>query len=417
MSLSSGSLAAALALALAVSLAGCGGPTPLGDVDGGSGDAGPDAWTSPDDAWSPPDAWHFAVAPHEPTALVPNQGGVILAHPQLVVITYADDPNRDTIEAYASWMASSTWLTSVGAEYGVGGGTVLANVRLTTAAPDTTTTPDIQAMLRAGIDDGTLPRAADGSFHDVLYVVYFPAHTTISDPDLGTSCMSYGGYHYETPATSGLLFSYAVIPACSGFNPSLTDLEFIEEATSHEVIEAATDALPVSMPAWAYSQGGPDYSPWLYVGSELADLCALRIGPSAAYREGPWVATRMWSNAAAMAGDRDPCIPDSGQPYRAVSITPSTIQFVAAGASMDFALDAWTTAPVADFTLYAAAAGGTFVPSSVSIDRTTVNNGDHATLTVGVPAGTASGTYALVYVEVVTSGTEYDGFPVVVVVP
>lgn len=396
-------------------IAGCGGPTPIDGVDGGPADAGADAWTPPDDAWTAPDAWGFTIAPHAQGTTIPNQGGAILAHPQLVLITYSDVADRDTLEAYGAWLVSSTWLTTIGAEYGVGAGTVLANVRLTTPAPNTTTTLDIQNALRGWIDDGTAPRAADGSFHDVLYVVVFPSHTTITDPDLGQSCVAYGGYHYEMTSTAGDPFSYAVIPTCSGFNPSLTDLEFVEEAISHELSEAATDALPLSGPAWAFSQTGPDYSPWLYVGPELADLCALRVGPNGAYREGAWVATRFWSNAAALAGDRDPCVPDSGQPYRGLGITPNAIQFVTAGMAATFTLDVWTTTPVPDFQLYAAPAAGGFTPD-VTLDVTTVNNGDHSTLTVTVPAGAASGSYALVYVEVVTSSTEYDGIPVVVVV-
>lgn len=377
-------------------------------------DAGSDAPAV--DAWTAPDAWSFQIAPHAPGSVVPDQGGTRLTHPQLVVITYADDPNRATLEADAAWVATSGWLTTVGAEYGIGDGSVLANVRRTDAAPVSTTTAEIQAMLEAGVNDHSLPRAADGTLHDVLYLIYFPSTTTITDPDLGQSCMSYGGYHFEGRDAGGVPFAYAVIPACTAFNPSLTDLEFEEEAVSHEVIEAATDALPTSDPAYAFPQRGPDYSPWLYVGPELADLCALRVGPNAAYREGGFVATRMWSNAIAAAGNADPCIPDSGVPFRSISITPDTIQFITAGESITFAIDAWTTAPVPDYQLYAAVSGGTFMPDAV-LDRTVVNNGAHATLTVTAPAGSPSGAYALVYVEVVTRTTEYDGIPVVVVVP
>lgn len=398
----------ALACALALSVVGCdGGQAP--PADGGT-----DA-PSPPDAWVPPDAWSFAIAPHGPGTVVPDQGGARLMHPQLVIITFADDPNRATLEAHAAWVASSSWLPTVGAEYGVGAATILANVRRTDAAPNTITTAGIEALLSAGVADHSLPRAADGTFHDVLYVIYFPQHTSITDPMLGDSCVSYGGYHYEI-ANGGSPFSYAVIPNCTAFNPALTPLEFEEEAMTHEVIEAATDALPTSDPAFEFSQSGLEYSPWLFVGPELADLCALHVSPNAYVREGEFVATRMWSNAAAAAGDRDPCIPaQTALPYYTVSVSPDTAQYLAAGTSRTFALDAWTTGPMADFQLYPVVAGGTLNPN-VSIDQTLVNNGDHATLTVTMPAGATSG-YALIYVETVVSMSEFDAIPVVVYIP
>jgi hypothetical protein len=46
-----------------------------------------------------------------------------------------------------------------------------------------------------------------------------------------------------------------------------------------------------------------------------------------------------------------------------------------------------------------------------------VNNGDHATLTIDVPAGTPSMSYAIVYLEWGRSTTDYSAWPVVVYVP
>ncbi len=376
----------------------------------------PDAFSPPPDAFVPADASAFVIAAHGPSTVIPDQGGARFHHPQLVIITFADDANRATLEAHASWLVTSSWLTNVGAEYGVGAGTILANVRRADAAPDMITTAGIEALLSAGVADHSLPRAADGTFREVLYVIYFPQHTMIDDPSLGHSCMAYGGYHYEMD-NGGDPFSYAVMPSCSGFNPSLGDLEFEEEAMSHELIEAATDARPRSNPAFEFSQASSVLSPWLFVGPEVGDLCALRITPDAFIREGSFVATRIWSNAAAAANDRDPCIPaNPATPYYSVAIVPDQVAFVAAGASTTFEIDAWSTAPVDPFFLYAVASGGMFA-ATPSLDVTMVNNGDHATLTVGVPAGTPSMSYSLVYLEFGHSTTEYSAWPVVVYVP
>ena len=55
----------------------------------------------------------------------------------------------------------------------------------------------------------------------------------------------------------------------------------------------------------------------------------------------------------------------------------------------------------------------------VSIDRPSMNNGDHATLTVRAPTGLASNDYALIWLYVNTPGNPatYDTVPIGVYVP
>jgi len=404
-------------LALGSMLGACDGSAANVPVDAGPGDASlPLA-----DAYVAPDAWTFSIAPHGPGLVVQSQGGTTFTHPQLVVITFSDDPNRAQIEAHASWLVTSNWLTTVGAEYGVGTGTVLANVRRTDAAPDATTTSDIEALLAAGIADHSLPHAADGTFRDVLYVIYYPEHTHISDSSLGDSCVSYGGYHSEV-ANGGTPFSYAVIPNCPNFEPPLSAFQFEQLAMTHEVFEAATDARPASAPAYVLSPGLLSFSPWLLVGAELADFCALRVSEHSYVMEAGFYATRVWSNAAAASNDRDPCVPvpSAAPAYRALSITPTDAQAVAAGGSVTFSIDAWTTSPMPAFRVFAQPASPTPPPGMfepvLSLDRMTMNNGDHATLTVSAPVGTPHNAYALIYVETAVSASDYDATPVAVYV-
>jgi hypothetical protein len=402
-----------LGVLLALALSGCDSPSaPVND-------GGTDAWVGNDaapmvDAWTAPDAWMFAPADHGPAPIIPDQHGRRFAHPQLVIITFADEPNRAAIEAHASWLVGSNWLTTVGADYGIGSGTILQNVHRTDNAPDSIAQTAVEQLLVTGLTDHSLPTAADGTFEGILYVLYFPTHTHITDPMFGDSCRAYGGYHFEGMA-GGLPFSYAVVPSCPGFNPSLADAESEQEAAAHEIIEAATNARPRTAPAFSFSQTSIDLSPWIFIGGEVADLCALRVGNTSYVRESGFVASRVWSNSAAMANDRDPCIPDDPTaPYTSVSISPANVVFAPAGSTTHFDLVVWSTAPAPAETLYAAPYGGTFT-ATVSVDRMSVVNGDHATLSVGVPAGTPSNAYGIVYVGLAHSPSDYQGFPVVVV--
>lgn len=356
----------------------------------------------------------FAVAEHDPLIVIPNQGGAVMAHPRLVLITYADDPNRDALEAQARWLVGSSWMHAVGDEYGVGEGSVEAVVRLTANAPDVITDRQISSMLAAGVEDGTYPIAADG-IRETLYVIYFPSHTTITQSagagrPVMRSCEAFGGYHFEAATNSRGRFSYAVIPACpvpAAFS-SLTPLEVEEHALSHEVIEAATNPRPVTDPAWALT--ADSQSPWLAIGNELADLCSLSLH---VHREGMFVAERSWSNAAARMGDRDPCVPvDNAAPYFNASISPAEAQTADAGGTVEFTLRGWSNVAVAPWDLRSSSTGA-FTPT-VRFSAPTMNNGSTVTMRVTVPESAASQSYALIYVYVSRTRGEYRIIPVLV---
>lgn len=385
-----------------------GAPPPPSDV----GPPRVDAWVDRD-AWTPP----FVVAPHGPLPIVTDQGGRRMHHPQLVVITYADDTDRASHEALARWVASSDWLPTVGAEYGIDGATLLGVVERTDRAPSSITGNQIAGSIAAGIANGTLPVPAGGVLDDALYIVHFPGSTIITDDVVGRSCETFGGYHNESQTADGRLFAYAVVPSCPTGTPDLTDLASEQVATTHEIIEAATDPLPFTAPAWAFGTTLADYSPWLFAGAELADLCQYRSGPSGYYREGSVTVTRVWSNQAAMRGVVDPCVPWDGTAYGTVTPSPGTVQFVLAGSSVTFDLAAWSTGPMPAFQVNAFAVPqgqGTF-EAQVFLDRSSVVNGDHATLTITVPFGAQSQDYGLVYILVNDVNGNVDYVPVVVV--
>jgi hypothetical protein len=342
---------------------------------------------------------------------VPFNGGPVIAHPALVPITFQDDPNRATLEAHAQWLASSSWLTQVGSEYGIGLGSILGTVPLSANAPTSLTDGQLRSMLAGWILAGTAPRPVDGTFDAVLYIVYLPSQTTITLTATGgptlTSCMDFGGYHEEMNL-DGIHASYAVVDACPSSSPGLTDLQDEEVAASHEIIEAATDRFPETAPAWTFTQN--TVVPWLLIGAELGDLCA---EPRQIYHQSQYYAQRIWSNAAAATGTEDPCAPqDPASPYYGVS-TDATAVSVAAGGQVNFTLVGWSTAPVGTWGLGAQVGGGTFSPG-VSVDQNAMTNGGHATLTVTIPAGTPQGSYALIWVSSAFSMTDYHLWPLLV---
>src|SRR5207249_3243673 len=133
---------------------------------------------------------------------------------------------------------------------------------------------------------------------------------------------------------------YAVVPACSS---GANALAYVEVGASHELIEAATDPLPLTDPEWALIDPA---NPWTVLAGEVADFCEI----VSYVQDSGYVLQRSWSNAAARAGT-DPCVPAPSRPFYDTSTTPSTVQHVAAGASVTFTLRGFSEAPTADWTL------------------------------------------------------------------
>ncbi len=407
----------------------------------------------------------FTEAPHA-LPVIPFNGGPVLAHPTLVTITYSDDPDRAYDEALGAFLVQSSWLATVGKEYGVG----LGQQQVVELGPSPAQIDDaaIQALILSLIQSGTLPDLdggapvpspdsfldsgsedaapaeggpvdaglADGAASEagfdggapgdagavdaldaqaeallppLVYMIYFPSATNVTVAGEALCQYSGGGYHYQIEQTlGGQTFAYAVISACPGQGAAH---ELLQAAASHELIEACTD------PAWS----GPAYalqdttSPWSLFGGEVGDMCSF-VAP--AWSEGSYDALqRVYSNASAQDGGV-PCVPSSG-PYYATDVEPQSYVPVAAGQSTTFDVTGWSTAPVSDWVLTAVpyiSSPSTFQPF-VSVAASMLNNGQKTTLTVGIPVGTASQSYALVLLESSQSQNDYTASLVGVYVP
>ena len=407
---------AAFAAAVCVTAA-CGGVAATGSIssDGGGEDTGtsdvfvvPPADAShertdagPRDAAEEPEAAPFAEAPHSEPVVTSN-GGPVLAHPLLVTITYADDTNRATEEALGAFMVASSWLTTVGKEYGVGLGTS-TNVELPQMAPGTIDDTGIQSLIASLITAGTAPDpVADGGAQSAgaAYMIYFPTTTGVTVGGSTLCDISGGGYHYESEVdANGHSFVYAVVSPCPGL--PAPPPENIVWAASHEFIESATDPYFLSAPGYVILD--PSQA-WSSIGGEVGDLCTYEFPQ---WSEGPYsFLQRVYSNASAAAGG-DPCIPVPGTFFGA-DVEPQTFVPLAAGASTTFEVKGWSTAQVGAWSIQTSqfAPQGTATVTAV-LGSNTLANGQTTTLTVQMPAGTPSQTYVDVLVTSQGSGTSY----------
>ena len=345
-----------------------------------------------------------AARPH-PLPEVSDVGGPKLAQPQLVPIFFSDDLDVAALTSYSQWIVTSSWLQQAGADYGVGDGSVLGVVQNIEPAPDAIKDTEIVDLLFRGLADGTLPQPAGGGLGDVLYVVNFPAHTVVTAGTAGIdkSCTDFGGYH-ASARRNGVELAYAVIPTCPDFHRGLTELETREMATSHELIEAATDPLPSNHPGF---QLRDLTSPWLALGGEVADLCA-RGDATDVWRDAGFVAQRSWSNAAAQVGD--PCVPvPTDAPYYSVMTTGVSVPRVAPGGHVAVVLAGWAHAARPDWPIRVQ--GARAGEAMLTLAGHELGAGKSTTLDVAVLPATATGTTVRFFIYSGYATDSYQLFP------
>ena len=377
-------------------------PSDDGPSDGGANAAPTDAIAMEARVVSP------VPAAHAPFPQLVYGGGPLLTAPKIVTVVFAGDPFASDLQAFGQSIASSPWWDSVRAGYCasdagpcVGQGPPGTFVQLTTS-PDAAYTDSVQGAsssvqgwLSRAIATATLP-APDAN---TLYVVYFPSTTTVT-LDNYKSCVrgGFGGYHNSM--MMGLRdVAYAVVVECTPLPPPLPSVpatSVLQNATlsaSHEILEAATD--PVR--GTGFVLGSTDWSSWpwadLTVGGEAGDLCVDGFGLNQDQTtSGRFTVQRTWSNAQAASG-LDPCTPTStGSVY--FNAAPTRSFFVLdVGASATFDVDAFSSAPMADWTLAAQDFSHSTPPSYLSFSiaggRLTdggalirVNNGSKVQVTV-----------------------------------
>jgi hypothetical protein len=367
------------------------GGSDAGTIDGGGG-AGGSA---------------FETAPHAAFPIIPSNGGPILAHPNIVTISFAGYPFESDVQAFGDWVVTSNWLAATGKDYGVSTGAHVMKVVLQGPAPAIASDADTAMLITNQIAANVLPDPS--TLVDPLYVVYYPSGTAVQNFESGPGCdpsNTLGGYHWET-AMGSTKIPYAVVPTCDSTDAKA--LTYVEASAGHEIIEAATDPFPLSDPGYGLVSLT---DPWgRSLGAEVADLCQFQSDVT----EAGFTVPRVWSNSAAKAGT-DPCVPPPATEtvYYNVSPSQTKVTSAAAGVKSTITLTGWSSMPIAPWGLQLVIWGDFNLTASLSAKS--IQNGEKVTLDLTVPAGTPAGKQGnvLVYsVRDLASG-DYNSWPIVV---
>jgi hypothetical protein len=339
---------------------------------------------------------------------IEDLGGPRMAHPQLVMISYAGDPLGAALMGYGRWLVTSRWLEEVGAEYGVGAGSVLATMERSDSAPMRIDDTAIVEQLFADIDGGVLPAPPGAGPGEVLYVVHVPSPTVVTSFG-GRSCVDFGGYH-ASARRDGRELVYVVVPACPGFVSGLDELHEREYVMSHVAINAATDPIPDHHPAFRLRD--PSGS-WSGLGEEVADLCT-RADETGLVRDGDFVAARSWSNAAAAAGG-DPCLPVTGDGlYVNVKRDGNVQPRIPPGGRGTVGVTGWSNRATADWTLSLIAGRPNDVMATPQ--AATLGDGESTKIDMTISAAATPGTTLPIFVYSTVSESVYQILPMTVIV-
>jgi hypothetical protein len=276
------------ALPVVLAFYGCGSSS---DNSGPSDSGAPDAVDAPstgDDAsegGSDAGADTGYPAPHSPMPQAETLNGPVMTAPKIVAITFAGDPLIPSITDFVSKTGTATsYWSGATSEYGVGpiASTTTLTYNETPAA--NLQDSDVQAWLtgklnpaadagadaQAGADGGSNPSLPPPDVN-TQYVIFYPSGVTVTDQGQ-PSCGTFMGYHGNFSLGASFV-TYAVIPRCPPPGPGVSAIDAIAAVTSHEFIEAATDPLGNTNPAWTAVD--PDHIAWSFLGgSEIGDLCA-----------------------------------------------------------------------------------------------------------------------------------------------
>jgi hypothetical protein len=350
---------------------------------GNATDAGSDAPDHPDAGYP---------GPHPAAPQVQNHQGPVSTTPAVIPIFFAADANQASFEDFLQQLASSTYWTQTTSEYGVGALAVGDSIVVPDAPPATIDTAGIESWL-AGYLDGTHADWPAPS-PDEIFTIFYPASVTIDDSLFGTSCKDFNGFHYQGIKNTKIV--YAIIPRCPTAG-ALSGFDALSATLSHELVEAATDPLIETNPAWAFPD--VDHLIWSFIpGAEVADMCTQE--PQSFQRlVGSYMVQRSWSNASALAA-HDPCVPALPQPYFSAApvfaghvnitfqdqiVVTSGVQ-LAVGQTKTVPVQLFSDAPTNDWSVQAFDTGPT--PGlTFAWDAQTGNNGDtlHLTLTRTTP--------------------------------
>jgi hypothetical protein len=248
------------------------------------------------------------LAPMHPAApVIANQGGPVMTSlEQWVIVWQGDEPRGQEAVSFLSWLLASDFWTSSLAEYGVGVGSSKGLLVVPMPPPATFDVTSIDSIISSVTASAGVTIGSQSAF-----AILVPPSTTLTELGTSFSCMQLTSFHDESPNR----IPYEMIMNCT--------VRTLQHELTHEVSEVATDPFPQTAPAWT----DPDYG----LEPELADMCAQLadvevFDPKSESRRATvgYLVPRMYSNAAAMTGLEDPCVP-AQVPYFGVATDPVVI--------------------------------------------------------------------------------------------
>jgi hypothetical protein len=335
-----------------------------------------------------------------------------------VTITFPGDSNATSLQTFGATVTNNAWWNTIRAGYCEPGtstcisdGPAGTSVALKTAPAASYTdsaqggASSLQTYIAGLIAGGEIAQPDA----QTILTFYFPASTTVT-LDGAASCQVFGGYH-NSMTVGGVQFAYAVVDECAppSSGPKLTLLQETTFASSHEIVEAATDpfqsmntqtgGLVLGFYLNLNDPNDLSFIPWNNIGGgEAADMCVdfIGLGQDEA-TEGGFTVQRIWNNAAAATGG-DPCVPASTAIY--FNAAPEQwLQTVPIGSSATFNAIAFSSAAMADWFVFGGDLNATQTDANPYLTITvnggkiaTVKNGD--TITVSVTLNQDPGTIA-----------------------
>jgi hypothetical protein len=367
-----------------------------------------------------------------------NQGSV-LASPVVVTLSWPGDTNASTWEGFGDALGASSYWSATTAEYGVAPAKSgpSNHVRMTQPLPASLSYYDVEnyviATLQGAAWDGGAPDAGapsppwpaptlDASGHSqTIYSLFIPSSTIEIEPGTGTPFCGLGGFGYHDLVTVG---STSVVFSVTLECPGQTAAD-LEETAAHEMVEAATNPNAGAAPL-GYVGFDADHVAWdIYsqFNDELGDAC--QNWEDSYYQESgsfPYWVQRSWSNTSAVAG-HDPCVPAAAGAYHGMTLFPSaestvSVNATAVGGSMTsthgfkatvgqpltFQVGYFSDASAPPWKIaydFPASLSNTMGGSlsngkaTVTIDKTSGQNGDKANVTVTVTAKGGAGFHVM----------------------
>jgi hypothetical protein len=310
----------------------------------------------------------MAVAPDlsfatPPLATLTDHGGPVLAAPAPVIVVWPGDESLgERLNAFHEDLFASYVWGKTFAQYRVGRGTAKGIVVLPDAKPATIAHDSIPSLV-SGVAAGLTVDA------NTVIVVLIPVTTT----ETGVPANELG-YHNEIGGVP-----FIVLRQTTTATIGSTTFEDLTYFASHELAEAATDPFLNTQPAWFAEPLSARFG-------EIADLCnplpqsiyAVADGGMPSFG-GTYLAARFYSNSAAAMPNTDPCWGPGKGTYFYVGASPQV-----ATTSVELSFIAPSDVGPIDWQIGGAPTGVVVTPASG-----TNSVGDHVSVTISAPTGTA----------------------------